>query len=250
MRSNTAIHPRLPPPPKERIPPFESASGAQQKLQPAMAPHGLLSQATPGPGIQTARQGDPDVPADLFSRACDLRPIIPNANHFHISPRRLSGHTHCSLDKASSKFPRAGQEPFPLRTHIFGPVSLSQSPYQNLPAVSLTLCYCCLVTHSCSALIDSVDCSPPGSSVHGVSQARVLEWVAISFSRGSSPPRDQTWVPCTAYTQTSTRVYILFPHRPLQSAEESLTHKLLNDHRYPLRVLCRLTFQTAQSIRA
>ena len=36
---------------------------------------------------------------------------------------------------------------------------------------------------------DSMDCSPPGSSVHAVSQARKLEWIAISFSRGSSQPR-------------------------------------------------------------
>ena len=41
-----------------------------------------------------------------------------------------------------------------------------------------------------------MDCSPPDSSVHGISQARILEWVAISFSRGSSWPRDQTWVSC------------------------------------------------------
>ena len=41
-----------------------------------------------------------------------------------------------------------------------------------------------------------MDCSPPGSSVHGISQARVLEWVAISFSRGSSQPRDQTCISC------------------------------------------------------
>ena len=40
--------------------------------------------------------------------------------------------------------------------------------------------------------------SPPGSSVHGIFQARVLEWVAISFSRGSSQPRDQTQVSCIA----------------------------------------------------
>jgi len=40
-------------------------------------------------------------------------------------------------------------------------------------------------------------CSPPGSSVHGISQARILEWVAISFSR-SSRPRDQTHVSCLA----------------------------------------------------
>ena len=40
--------------------------------------------------------------------------------------------------------------------------------------------------------------SPPGSSVHGILQARILEWVAIPFSRGSSQPRDQTWVSCIA----------------------------------------------------
>ena len=42
-----------------------------------------------------------------------------------------------------------------------------------------------------------MDCSPPGSSVHGISQARILEWVAISSSRGSSQPRDQT---CISYS--------------------------------------------------
>ena len=41
-----------------------------------------------------------------------------------------------------------------------------------------------------------MDCSPPDSSVLGVSQARILEWVAISFSRGSLPPKDTTCVPC------------------------------------------------------
>ena len=39
-----------------------------------------------------------------------------------------------------------------------------------------------------------MDCSPPGSSIHGIFQARILEWVAISFSSGSSQPRDQTLV--------------------------------------------------------
>ena len=51
-----------------------------------------------------------------------------------------------------------------------------------------------LVTQLCPTLCDSMDCSPPGSSVHGVFQARILEWAAIPFSRGSSQPRDQTWV--------------------------------------------------------
>ena len=50
------------------------------------------------------------------------------------------------------------------------------------------------VTQSCLTLCDHMDCSLPGLSVHGVFQARVLEWVAISFSRGSSKPRDLTHV--------------------------------------------------------
>ena len=48
-----------------------------------------------------------------------------------------------------------------------------------------------VVTQSCLTLCDPMDCNPPGSSVHGILQARILDWVALSFSRGSSPPRDQ-----------------------------------------------------------
>ena len=56
----------------------------------------------------------------------------------------------------------------------------------------------CLVTQSCLTLCNPMNCSPPGSSVCGILQARILEWVAISSSRGSSQLRDQTQVPCTA----------------------------------------------------
>ena len=55
-----------------------------------------------------------------------------------------------------------------------------------------------LVAQSYVTLCDPVDCSLPGSSVPGILQARILERVAVSFSRGSSQPRDQTWVSCTA----------------------------------------------------
>ena len=55
-----------------------------------------------------------------------------------------------------------------------------------------------LVVQSCPTLCDPMDCSSPGSSVHGIFQARILEWVAISYSRGSSPPRDWTQVSCVA----------------------------------------------------
>ena len=47
-----------------------------------------------------------------------------------------------------------------------------------------------LVAQLCLTLCDPMDCSPPGSSVHGILQARILEWVVISFSRGSSQPRN------------------------------------------------------------
>ena len=50
------------------------------------------------------------------------------------------------------------------------------------------------VAQSCPTLCDPVDCSLPGSSLNGILQARVLEWVAISFSRGSSRSRDRTRV--------------------------------------------------------
>ena len=54
----------------------------------------------------------------------------------------------------------------------------------------------CLVTKSCLTVWDPMGCSPPGSSVRGIFQARILEWIAISFSRGSSQPSDRTHISC------------------------------------------------------
>ena len=54
------------------------------------------------------------------------------------------------------------------------------------------------VAQLCLTLCDPMDCSPPGSSVHGILQARTLVWVAMSSSRGSSWPRGRTWVSCIA----------------------------------------------------
>ena len=51
---------------------------------------------------------------------------------------------------------------------------------------------------SCPALCDPVDFRPPDSSVHGVLQARILEWIALAFSRGSSQARDQTHIACVS----------------------------------------------------
>ena len=69
--------------------------------------------------------------------------------------------------------------------------SLQNSRKINLYISALSVC----VSHSVvSDSCDPMDCSPPGSSALGILQARILEWVATSFSRGSSPPRDRTQV--------------------------------------------------------
>ena len=57
-------------------------------------------------------------------------------------------------------------------------------------------CMCAQPLQPCPALCDPLDCSPPGSSVHGILQARTLEWVATPSSRGASQPRDQTRMFC------------------------------------------------------
>ena len=64
------------------------------------------------------------------------------------------------------------------------------SYWPNAVCVCVCVCVCVLVTQSCPTLCNTMDCSPPGSSVHRISQAKILEWVAISFSRGSSRLRD------------------------------------------------------------
>ena len=52
----------------------------------------------------------------------------------------------------------------------------------------------CFITQACLTLCNPLDYSPPGFSVHGILQARILEWVVIPFSRGSSQPRDWAWI--------------------------------------------------------
>ena len=64
---------------------------------------------------------------------------------------------------------------------------------RGLPELSVPVCVC---SESWPALCEPRDRSPPGSSVHRISQVRILEWVAISFSRGSSWIGDQTQVSC------------------------------------------------------
>ena len=77
-----------------------------------------------------------------------------------------------------------------------------------------------LVAQSCQTLCNPMNCSLPTSSVPGVSQARILEWVAMPSSRGSFAPRDQTQVSCIAgrfFTVWATRKAPIPLHTPLQT---------------------------------
>ena len=76
------------------------------------------------------------------------------------------------------------------------------------------ICCCCLVTQSCPALCDLVDGSLPGSPVHGISQVRTLQWVAISFFMRSSQSRDRIHVSCTDR--------LVFNHRTTRDAKPGL----------------------------
>ena len=67
------------------------------------------------------------------------------------------------------------------------------STYYVLDKILSPFCVC-VIAQSCLILCDPRDYSPSGSSAHGILQARILEWVTIPFSRGSSQPKDQTQV--------------------------------------------------------
>ena len=69
------------------------------------------------------------------------------------------------------------------------------------PSLRTTCCVIALIRHSSYVLVTQLGptlCDPTASSVRGILQARILEWVTIAFSRTSSQPRDPTWVSCTA----------------------------------------------------
>ena len=81
------------------------------------------------------------------------------------------------------------------KPHSFGrpcPPLLRASPHFSLLLLFPLTEHCVFVAQSCPTLCDPPGLYAPGSSVHGILPARILEWVAVPFSRGSSPPRDRT----------------------------------------------------------
>ena len=124
-----------------------------------------------------------------LSRLSPIYPCLRKESEINInlSPPQEKGTNHYS-----SGMERAGER--------FTPRSLRQVCLQSLLRETLALAskLWVLVAQSCLTLCNPMDWSPPGSSVHGILQARILEWVAIPFSRGSSWSRDWTQVSCIA----------------------------------------------------
>ena len=87
--------------------------------------------------------------------------------------------------------------------------SSSNNGFSALLLVLLALCMHAKLLRSCLTLCNPMDCSLPDSSVHGILQARILEWVAISSSRGSSWPRDWT---CISYVSCIGRQIFYHEH--------------------------------------
>ena len=89
---------------------------------------------------------------------------------------------------------KSSQQPFDFlrRVHVFRWEKKGIMLFRDFPKSIYLISK--LATQSCLTLCDSMDCSLPGSTVHGIFQAIALEWIAISFSRGSSQPRDRTRV--------------------------------------------------------
>ena len=91
-------------------------------------------------------------------------------------------------------------QPIAIFSQLFIQVKYNIFPYSE--KVKL------LLTQLCLTLCNPMECSPPGSSVHGILRARILEQVAIPFSRGTSQCRDRTRVSCTAYSLLSEPPYL------------------------------------------
>ena len=99
-------------------------------------------------------------------------------------------HSPC-FGKFSQGCPLEGNSGVGGITPLFNMIGLLMGESVCILLFLLYLC-CCLVAKLCPTLCDPMDCSPPGSSVHGTFQGRILEWVAISSSRVSSQTRDQS----------------------------------------------------------
>ena len=103
------------------------------------------------------------------------------------------GPVHCRIFSSAPHF-------YPWDANSTSPSSPPSCENQKSPVRKAIIkkSVCVLVAQWCPTLYNPMDCSLTGSSVHGIFQARILECIAIPFSKGSSRTRDQTWASCIA----------------------------------------------------
>ena len=113
-----------------------------------------------------------------------LRPMQPKKKK---KSERLSPYSHVSHSPVGC---HRSKKKWHTSSH-WGFTNSTPSPAENPPVTPQCVC-ACSVAQACQTLCSPMNCSWPGSSVHGVLQARILEWVSIPFSRGSFQSRDRT----------------------------------------------------------
>ena len=118
--------------------------------------------------------------------------------HFHFSLSCIGEANGNPLQCSCLENPRDGGAWWPAVYRVTQSWTRLKRLSSSSSSRSLSYLCACLVAQLCLTLCNPMDCSPPGSSVHGIFQARILEWVAIPFSRRSSQPRDWTWISWTA----------------------------------------------------
>ena len=173
------------------------------------------SQVVKTPRFQSGSAGSiPDQGTKIPPTSCVVQPIF-----FFLKVRSWESHGPAGLGRlyvadwyAITKSTR-GKSPVTL--HLV-PTKVSSC---TTVCVCVCVCVCVLVAQLYPAFCHPMGCSLPEFSVHGIFQARIIEWFAISFSGGSSWPRDWTWVPCIAGMAYS------LPSEPL--GKHSLEHIIL-----------------------
>ena len=147
-----------------------------------------------------------------------------------------------------------------LQSHVrlFNKVRLFVTPYlilcdliptfftlfENFKYIILVMrwweCECVLVTQSCLTLGDLMNWGPPGSSTHGIFQARIVNWVAIPFSSGSSQPWDGSWI-----SRIAGRLFVVWATTEKEFVCNALFYKAYRPYIYICKTVVKFTcFET------